>query len=208
MNRNGLLFFNYLLYFSCNEPPLMVHPFLMKLRTCLLFSFIMFILAAGAQETDSSYYKHSTILEKSINVITGFSIGRYSKFVELGVAKSESKFMYRASSFSYIFASVEMKIDDLVSGKSEEKFIMGPKVGAWLAGGCGAAALGANMIYYTNFTNGTLVFRPEIGFGYLNFKFVYGYNFSLTKRIDMVDRSVFSAMLGFRVKKLNSKTIF
>ena len=199
---------NYLLYFSCNETPLKVHPFLMKLRYCLLFNFIMLCLAAGAQETDSSYYTHSTTIENSINLVTGFTIGKYSKFVELGIAKSQSKFIRYSSTFTNIFASVEMKIDDLVSGKSEEKFMMGPKVGAWLAGGCGAAAMGANMIYYTNFSGGTLVFRPEIGFGHMNFKFVYGYNFSLTKRLNMVDRSVFSALLNFSVKKLNSKTIY
>lgn len=208
MNQSGVLIFNYLLYFSCNETPLLVHPFLMKLSSCLLFSFIMLSLAAGAQETDSSYNTYSTTVENSINVVTGFTIGRYSKFVELGVAKSQSKFMRRASTFTNILASVEMKIDDLVSGKSEEKFMMGPKVGAWVSGGCGAMAMGANMIYYTNFSNGTLVFRPEIGFGHMNFKFVYGYNFSLTKRLDMVDRSVFSALLSFSVKKLNSKTIY
>lgn len=202
------MFFNYLLYFSCNETPLMGHPFLMKLRSCLIFTFIMFTLAAGAQDTDSSYYKNSITVEKSINLVTGFTIGRYSKSVELGVAKSESSFSRRTSTFTNIFASVEMKIDDLVSGKTEEKFMMGPKVGAWAAGGCGAAAMGANMIYYTNFTNSTLVFRPEIGFGHQNFKFVYGYNIALTKRIDMVDRSVFSALLSFSVKKLSSKTIF
>jgi hypothetical protein len=168
----------------------------------------MLSLAAGAQETDSSYNAHNPTVVNSIDVVTGFSIGRYSKFVELGVAKSESKFMRVASTFTNIFASVEMKIDDLVSGKSDEKFMMGPKVGAWIAGGCSAMAMGANMIYYTNFSGGTLVFRPEIGFGHLNFKIVYGYNISLTKRLHMVDRSVFSALFSIRVKKLNSKTIY
>ena len=62
----------------------------------------MLSLAAGAQEIDSSY--NTTIIENSINVVTGFTIGRYSKFVELGVAKSQSKFMRRVSAFCNIFA--------------------------------------------------------------------------------------------------------
>jgi hypothetical protein len=140
-------------------------------------------------------------------VVTGFTIGRYSKFVEVGVAKSQYKSMRHVSSSTNIFASVEMKIDDVVSGKSEEKFIIGPKIGVWAAGGCGAMAMGANMIYYTDFTDGTLVFRPEIGFGFTHVKIVYGYNVSLTKRMNMVDRSVFSAFISIGVKKLNSKTI-
>jgi hypothetical protein len=208
MNRCRFCFSTIFYILVATKPRQKVHPFLMKLRPCLVFSFIMLSLTASAQETDSSYNTHTTIIENTINVVTGFTIGRYSKFVELGVAKSQSKFMRRVSAFTNIFASVEMKIDDWVSGKSEEKFIMGPKVGAWLAGGCGGMAMGANMIYYTNFTNGTLVFRPEIGLGYMNFKFVYGYNISLTKGLDMVDRSVFSALLGFKVKKLNRKTIY
>jgi hypothetical protein len=51
------------------------------------------------------------------------------------------------------------------------------------------------------------VFRPEIGFGFTHVKIVYGYNVSLTKRMNMVDRSVFSAFISIGVKKLNSKTI-
>src|SRR5690606_2013571 len=41
---------------------------------------------------------------------------------------------------------------------------------------------GLNTIYYTDFDDGALVFRPEIGFGLSGFKLVYGYNWNLTNK--------------------------
>jgi hypothetical protein len=163
-------------------------------------------LAAGAQEADS-VETNRIVLERSIHVVTGGTIGKYSRFLEVGVAKSTYKLAGHHSASSNIFASVEMKIDDLVNDKSEEKFMIGPKIGAWIAGGAAPMAMGANMIYYTDFTHGTLVFRPEIGFGYTHLKIVYGYNISLTKRQDMVDRSVGSIFISIGVKKLKNKII-
>lgn len=197
MNLGGVLFFNYLLYFSCNETPLKVHPFLMKLRPCLLFSFIMLALVADAQETDSIPYRRTEY--KSIQLVTGVTFGR-TRFVEIGVAKNTSGVSGHHPYSSTVFASTEMKFGD--------KFILGPKIGAWAGGGCGGMAMGLNKIYYTDFDNGTLMFRPEIGFGFSHFKFVYGYNLRLTKnKVPGLDYSVGSLFLGIGVKKLKSKKL-
>ena len=59
--------------------------------------------------------------------------------------------------------------------------VIGPKIGAWVAGGSSAMVLGINMVYYTDFTNGTLCLRPEIGFGVNKVKVVYGYNIGFSK---------------------------
>lgn len=179
----------------------------MKLRSCLLFSFMMLSLAAGAQEADS-VETNRIVVERSIQVVTGGTIGKRSKFWEVGVAKSTYRKAGHHSASSNIFASVEMKIDGLVNNKSEEKFIIGPKIGAWLAGGASAMAMGANMIYYTDFTYGTLVFRPDIGFGFSHFKLVYGYNFRLTNdKLERLNYNVGSLFVGIGVKKLKNKII-
>ena len=67
-------------------------------------------------------------------------------------------------------------------------------------------AMGVNLIYYTDFHNGNLVFRPEIGFGFGNFKFVYGYNAILTKpRLDGINTSLGNIVYCFKLKKLKDK---
>ena len=76
----------------------------------------------------------------------------------------------------------------------------------WIAGGSSAFALGLNMIYYTDFDNGSLVFRPEIGFGLDKFKLVYGYNANLTKnRLDRINKNLVGLTYCFKLKQLKDK---
>jgi hypothetical protein len=99
---------------------------------------------------------------------------------------------------SAYFASTELKFGD--------KFIIGPKIGAWASGGLGAMAMGVNMIYYTDFNNASVVFRPEIGFGYQSFKLVYGYNAIVSKnKLDGINRHLGSVIYCFKLKKLKDK---
>jgi hypothetical protein len=56
-------------------------------------------------------------------------------------------------------------------------FIIGPKLGLYFGIGLG---IGLNAIYYTNFEEGSLVFRPEIGTTVVGLKIFYGYNWKLT----------------------------
>jgi len=153
-------------------------------------------LSAHSQVADTSdLYK--MVIRKSIQLVTGFTFGK-SRFVEIGIAKNSYTTVGHHPFSSTIFASTDMKFG--------EKFILGPKIGCWAGGGAGGMAMGANMIYYTDFNNGTLVFRPDIGFGFGHFKFVYGYNFRLTKNnLAEIDYSVGSIFIGIGVKKLKDK---
>ena len=170
----------------------------MKIKPQLLFIFTVLGLSVYGQVTDT-IDRHNRVYTRSIQLLTGFTFGR-SKFVEIGVAKNIRTLLGPHASSSTIFVSTEMKVGD--------KFIMGPKIGCWSAGGVGGIAMGANMIYYTDFDNGTLVFRPEIGFGLNCCKFVYGYNVRLTKNIlEGINYSVGSIFIGIPVKKLKDKVI-
>jgi hypothetical protein len=70
--------------------------------------------------------------------------------------------------------SGEFKVNEL--GKD---FIWGTKAGLWIGGG---ANMGINLIHYTDFEASTLKFRPEIGFGFNHFRFVYGYNLTIVNK--------------------------
>ena len=99
---------------------------------------------------------------------------------------------------SAYFASTEIKLGD--------KFIVGPKIGVWATGGSGGMAIGLNMIYYTDFDNSNLVFRPEIGFGLDKFKLVYGYNVKLTKNgLDRINKNLVGLTYCFKLKQLKDK---
>ncbi|MFC4164916.1 hypothetical protein ACFOWU_14715 [Epilithonimonas zeae] len=51
-------------------------------------------------------------------------------------------------------------------------------------------ALGANLIYFTDFKNSNLYFRPEIGFGLMRVKVIYGYNVRITNNfLDGIPKS-------------------
>ncbi|WP_379967253.1 hypothetical protein [Epilithonimonas sp. UC225_85] len=113
--------------------------------------------------------------EKQLSVLTGINFWKNSLFAEVGLAKYKNSTDGHHLLSSAYFISTEV---NLLTGKN---FIIGPKIGGWISGGVGAIALGANLIYYTDFKNSNLYFRPEIGFGLMRVKIVYGYNARLTK---------------------------
>jgi hypothetical protein len=119
-----------------------------------------------AQTIDSVKSK-SRHYEKGIGLLTGVSAGKYV-FVDLGISFNRYGQIGQHPITRAWFMSNELRLNN--------KIIAGPKVGGWIAGGSSAFALGMNLIYYTDFTNGSLTVRPEIGFGVHAFKFVYGYN--------------------------------
>ena len=124
-------------------------------------------------------------------------MGTYS-YADIGFTKMSNALLgYHSFSFAS-FVSTEIKLGG--------KFIIGPKIGVWAAGGSGAMAIGLNMIYYTDFDNSALVFRPEIGFGIQNFKLVYGYNANLTKyRLDRINKNLVGLTYCFKLKQLKDK---
>lgn len=171
-------------------------PLLMKNKFQLLLLLTLVSFSLQAQVTDSTK-RNDIILKRSFCLLTGYSQGTYS-YADIGFAKlSRTTLGHHLFSFAY-FSSTEIKLGG--------KFIIGPKIGVWAAGGSGALAIGLNMIYYTDFDNGSLVFRPEIGFGIQNFKIVYGYNANLTKyRLDRINKSLVSFTYCLKLKQLKDK---
>jgi hypothetical protein len=156
---------------------------------------IIFFSAQG-QVTDTARVKE-IIVKRSVGLLTGVTFGK-NTFFDIGISKNNNTVVGHHPFSSAYYASTEFKFGD--------KFIIGPKIGAWASGGVGGIAMGLNMIYYTDFDNASLVFRPEIGYGFQNFKVVYGYNAILTKhKLDGVNRNLGSVIYCFRLKKLSDK---
>ena len=168
----------------------------MKNKILSLFILTSIAFFSKAQVTDTTKHK-DVILKRSFCLLTGFSLGTYS-YADIGVSKnSNTTIGYHPFSSAY-FASTEIKLSD--------KVIIGPKIGGWIAGGSSAMVIGLNMIYYTDFDNGSLVFRPEIGFGVKNFKLVYGYNANLTRnRLDRINKNLVGLTYCFKLKQLKDK---
>ena len=168
----------------------------MKNKFQLFFTLTIVSFSLHAQITDTTKHK-GIILKRSFCLMTGYSYGKYS-YADIGFAKLSSTTLGNHPFSSAYFASTEIKLGD--------KFIIGPKIGIWAAGGSGAIAIGLNMIYYTDFDNSTLVFRPEIGFGIQNFKLVYGYNANLTNyRLDRINKNLVGLTFCFKLKQLKEK---
>lgn len=129
----------------------------------------------------------------NISILAGYSQGVYG-FGELGVAVNKRRRAGNHSTAMVAYASSEVKID--------KQTIIGPKIGGWISGGAAAMALGANFIYYSDFSSAAWCFRPECGLGILNWKVVYGYNFLFTnKQFEGVNSHVVSFVFLFGLKK-------
>jgi hypothetical protein len=169
----------------------------MKNKFQLLYILTIISFSSQAQVADTTKHK-DIIFKRSFCLLTGYSLGTYS-YADIGFAKLSSTTLGHHPFSSAYFASTEIKLSD--------KFIVGQKIGVWAAGGSGAMAIGLNMIYYTDFDDGTLVFRPEIGFGLDKFKLVYGYNANLTKnRLDRMNKHLVGLTYCFKLKQLKDKT--
>jgi hypothetical protein len=100
------------------------------------------------------------------SILLGYNLG-HSSYGELGFAL-HSTFHHMLFVTKFIGSEIRMGGSD---------FIIGPKLGVYFGMGLG---IGLNAIYYTNFEEGSLVFRPEIGTTVLGLKIFYGYNWKLT----------------------------
>lgn len=145
-----------------------------------------------SQDSDStSFYKAG---DKYLSLLVGYDFWD-NHFVELGLAHNQLDMQgHHAFGFNYFF-STELKIDNDI--------VLGPKVGLWFSNAIG---MGLNLIYYTDFDNSALRFRPEIGIGLSRFKIVYGYNISLTnKDFEKVNKSNIGLMVLFGLKKVKDR---
>src|SRR5215211_4636070 len=118
---------------------------------------------------DSSYNFYA---EKTLCLVAGGAYGSgYNKdfgLLDIGIAINKDGSAGHHPATAVFFASNEFILSN--------KLVLGPKIGVWGGGGAAGMAMGLNMIFYTDFGQGSLVFRPEVGFGFGHFKVVYGYN--------------------------------
>ena len=128
-------------------------------RLCFLFFVVVFSVPAFAQpETD-------------LCISGGAGVGK-NGFAEIGLSK-RTVGDERHYSISFTGYSLEFK--------PGSHFIIAPKAGIWGAA-MSPLCIGLNLLFYTDFVKGSLVFRPEIGFALPFLKVAYGYNSSLTNK--------------------------
>lgn len=151
---------------------------------------------SGYTQATGSIHQKDTIT-RSVRLITGISAGHYV-FGEIGIAKNSNLTVGNHRFWSAYYGSIEF------GGRN--KMIVAPKVGAWAAGGVGGIGIGVNMMYCTDFHNGSIVFRPEAGIGISNIKIAYGYNAILSSyKLDGINRNLVSLVYYFRLKSLSDK---
>lgn len=169
---------------------------------CMVYS------CAYSQQADSLRGKLDSIplfrryfidMENDFSLLAGLHYNGYG-FGELGVGViSYGRVGYHGLSEA-AFVSSEFR--------PEKKFILGPKVGVYAAGGAGGMALGLNLVCYTDFSQAAWRIRPEIGFGGGPIRFSYGYNFALTnKSFPDVNEHIVTMAGMIRLKKLSEKKV-
>jgi hypothetical protein len=137
-----------------------------------LFSILLLLIITGnVYAQDSIRPRHRVIdtvnsTSKDISVVTGLHFGKYI-YAEVGLART---WVHRARGLmagtaAGIGAEVQVGKDILVA----------PKISYCMAGST-ASMIELNALYYTDFKNGTFVFRPMAGFGMPHIRLLYGYN--------------------------------
>lgn len=136
--------------------------------------------------------------DKNLCLLAGINYNKHA-FIDLGVSVNRFGLAgHHPIATAYFFAS-ELHL--------VEKPIVGPKVGVWAAGGVAPLAMGLNIIYYSDFNQSSLVFRPEIGFGYDRLKITYGYNAKLTNSsFERISKNTFGMTYCFKFKRLLVKS--
>lgn len=157
---------------------------------------VSYCLGQTAHDTTANRLRYGVDLERHISILTGYNFWG-NHYGELGLAVNQyGRLGYHPAAWA-CFISTEIKIDN--------KLLVGPKIGAWVGGGMSGLAVGANLIYYTDFEQSSLRIRPEIGLGFGRWKVVYGYNIPLTnKDFDGVNNSNIGIALMFGVKKIKT----
>ena len=135
-----------------------------------------------------------------LSILVGYHPWNYS-FFEIGIARNKEVAISPHPYADAFYTSSEFRID-------HNKFIIGPKIGCWAAGGSAAMALGASIIDYTDFSTSSLRARPEIGMGMDIWKVSWGYNIPLTNRsFKGINTNVASLQLLLGVKTLKETEI-
>lgn len=136
------------------------------------FSFLTFTVCQ-AQTSDTTQTKplSGIVIRERISILIGYNY-RSNHFAEIGIAKDDRCMISYFDFGSTHYLATEIKLDN--------KTIIGPKIGTWTY--IEPLGIGANLIYYTDFNESSLRFRPEVGLGFNHLKIVYGYNLPLSNR--------------------------
>lgn len=127
--------------------------------------------------------------KKQTSLLTAGNLGK-NGYLELGIGRNYcNDGFYDLPIMNGYYFSTEVRPGD--------NLIVAPKAGVWASA---IIAVGAEAIYYTNFTDGSFCLRPAVGFGWSNFKLLYGYNIPVTNK-DMagVNGSNFSLTFFWRL---------
>ncbi|MBK8499932.1 MAG: hypothetical protein IPL52_14210 [Flavobacteriales bacterium] len=157
----------------------------------LLAAYLLLLSALiQAQPADSAWAPMASSRHVELCLLTGYAQGRCG-FGELGISANvwgSAHHPFGAAAY----VATELRLD-----RTE---LIGPKIGMFLTGGF---AMGAQAIYYTDGSEGALVFRPEYGLGLFKFKLTYGYNLRITNK-DMpgLNSHLLNATYCFRLKRL------
>ncbi|MFT5915859.1 MAG: hypothetical protein ACI81T_002362 [Bacteroidia bacterium] len=159
---------------------------------CCLVPFPGLGQAKNSSLNDSTHYQY--YIKKDLTFITGYQI-QNKHFAEIGIGVIKDGVIgYHPSTLIYGISN-EIRISD--------DFVWGLKTGLWMGGGMN---LGLNLIHYTDFSDSSLRFRPEIGLGLGVFRIVYGYNFTLTnKEFSGINKHNFGLNIMLKVKSLGEK---
>jgi hypothetical protein len=169
----------------------------------LFLLLIFFSIRATAGISDTNAVKQHTIPEtllhpqQRISLVAGYNYFFGNGYAELGIARNSFGGHGHHPFGMAGFVSSEFWAD-------KNRTVIGSKIGCWAAGGASAMALGANLIYYTDFSASSFRFRPEVGLGFEVFKITYGYNLAINNpNFDGVGKHSISAALLIGLKKLN-----
>lgn len=142
----------------------------------------------STQPLDTIYNYH---FQRHVSLVTGIHYHKYL-FAEAGIAIKDN-----GVNDSHPFTRILSLLNEI---SFIDQMVVGPKLGIWLSGGFG---MGLNIIYYSNFKQGTLRFRPEIGLGFDLFRMFYGYNLALTNReANFINKHNFGLNILINLKKL------
>jgi hypothetical protein len=168
---------------------------MVMIKHSFLILLLVFICLTGHSQTKDSGEYRKGYMEKELGLLIGANVG-HSGLLEIGLSKvAYGSDGHHPLGYGY-FISNEVKL----SGK----FIMGPKIGVYFAGGSSAMGFGCDLIYYTDFDKGSLTLRPDIGFSVSKFRIAYGYNFKMTnKDFAGINRGVLHISYSIRLKKIN-----
>lgn len=144
-----------------------------------------------SQQVDSTLFTYGFSKKKDFSLLIAYNQGHYG-FADIGLAINQYGTNRHPFSLDY-FISNEIK----TSGNT----VVGPKVGAWVAGGF---AMGLSLIYYTDFNRASVVLRPEMGLGIEKAKLVYGYNWKFNSSFEGINKHLVALTYCFTLKRLES----